>query len=207
MVRGYSSAGGVKKGQFSITIQRLTATLSTLDLPVALFGTSAYQAGYQSIIQAPATTALVITGGKENATNYGFVDFAYTVGGDTDIIRVKSSTLQYPELLNALNTDLLSYNSIKMTLAGNADVSQFNRSLFFKTNNIFGAKDSQNVDPASFIETSQLQSNLVELLIGGNLDKESAITFDLAPDAGLQITMTFFFDRFVNYQAEAVLGN
>lgn len=201
----YNAAAGALKGQFDVVVTRLTADVA-LNLPVAIFGTAALQAGYQSLLSLPAGATLAITAGLDNATNYGYVDFAYTVGGNTDIVRVTSTTLQYPELVAALMTDLLSYQSVKMTLSGNSDTSQFNQSITLATNNVLGSKSRDSITPASYISATQFQSNQVNLPIAGTLDKESAWTFDVVQDAAIEINFSFFFDNYTPYNAERVLG-
>lgn len=200
-----SAAPKALKGQFDINVERLTADVA-LDLPVVIFGTAAYQAGYQSLISVPATASLAIKGGLDNSTNYGFVDFAYTVGGNTDIVRLSSTTLQYPELLAALMTDLLQYETIKMTLSGNSDTSQFNKSLTFATNNVLGSKNRDTATPASYVSPNQFQSNQVQLPIAGTLDKESSIIFDVVQDAAIKINFSFFFSSYIPYSAPRVLS-
>lgn len=203
----YSSIkNAATRGQFTLKVTRLTANIAQ-PLPVALFGTSAYQAGYQSEISAPAGLTLTVVGGTANAAaGYANVDFSWTDGANTDIVRVQCPTVQYPVLLNALNTDLLEYSSIKLFLSGASDQSQFNNSLYFKTTNLFGSRSEQNIEPASAIETTQLQTNQVDLLVNGTLDKESSIVTDMNAEAGLSYGITFFFNRFIKYNAAALLG-
>lgn len=202
----YNAAAGALKGQFDVVVTRLTAAVAA-NLPVAIFGTAALQAGYQSLLSLPTgVTGLTISAGLDNTTNYGYIDFSYTDGTNTDIVRVTSTTLQYPELVAALMTDLLSYQSVKMTLSGNSNTNQFNQSITLATNNVLGSKNRDTITPAAYISATQFQSNQVNLPIAGTLDKESAWTFDVVQDAAIEINFSFFFDNYTPYNAERVLG-
>lgn len=203
---GYSSnmSRGVT-AQFDVNVKRLTTNLSQ-DLPVALFGTSALQAGYQSVIPVPSGLTLTVTAGL-TASDRGKVIFSYTDGTNTDIVEVTSTTIQYPELVSALNVDLLEYNQIKVSLAGNgSDVSQFNKSIEFAVNNLFGSKSRDTITPAAYVRSGQFQANQVDLPVTGKLDKETSFLVKVVPIANLEINFSMFVGRYVAYNAGSVLG-
>lgn len=199
---GYSkSATPGIKGEFDVIVERVGADIN-VPLPFALFGSSALQSGYQSILSIPSGLTLEIQAGLMNTGDYNRVDFIYSDGVDTDIVRLTSSTLQYPELLDATKTDLLRYMNIKMQLSGMSDETQFNQSVLFTNNSIFGDKSVKTLNPASFKKSSQFQNNQIDLAVSGKIDKEAAILSKIVAQAGGQINFSFYFDMYLRYNAE-----
>lgn len=199
--KGYSGAALGIKAQFAITVERLTNNISQ-ELPFALFGANALKAAYRSVLRTPNGLDLTVTAGLGNSNDSSAVDFLYDDGGgNSDIIRVRSSTAPYSQMVDASAVDLMRYSKVKMSLTGLADQSQFNNNVRFIDSAIFGEVSEQTIDPASYISVMQQQANQVDLPVSGLLDKETSVVSDFVDDTG-KIQFSFYFDQFRRFKAE-----
>ena len=185
------------KGDFNIEVERLTASLNQ-NLPFAIFGPAALRSGYDSSISVPNGLTLTVSEGINNAAGVdSAVDFSFTDGTNTDIVRVTSSTLSYPQLLSLLQTDVLQLQQVKMSLTGNgSDTSQFNVNLDLRQDNVFGGQSKNTMQPATYLRSSQFQGNQIDIPLAGTVDRETVVASSIKPTANLIISFAFYFDGY-----------
>lgn len=194
---GYNS--GAVKAQFDVNVERKSANIAQ-KLPFAFLGANSLVSGYQSILSIPNGLTLEVNSGL-GASDYGITTLTFDDGsGNSDIIEISSSTIEYPELLESSKMDLIQYSGIKMVLSNNMDTSQFNERLLFLNSSIFGNKRENPTNPAAYVSKNQNQNNQVDLPLTGDIDKNTAIVSNFRNETGI-ISFNFYVTRFALWNA------
>lgn len=88
---------------------------------------------------------------------------------------VRSQNVAYASLLSAANSNTFELNLLRYTVTlGQED--QFNNTVFLTELSMFGKYTSDNLEPTSFIAPEQDQSNIADIDIRINVDKNKGIT-------------------------------
>jgi hypothetical protein len=182
---------------FGITVTRVTATIAQ-PLPFAIFGQQDYQNGYRNVIGGLLPTGVTLStvrGGEVNGLA-NQVEFTYTQGANTDIVRVTSDTYPYPSLLESSGTDLLRMSKIRMELSDATQANQFRQEMQSFSNSPFGKGTSNKISPTSFRTPQQFQTGIVDLDLVIDIDKETALYGRILNVTNFSVTFNSFVEKF-----------
>lgn len=165
-------------------------------LPYFMFGHSDYHGGYKGLIgQLPVSTTNWTIGepfiyGKDASTIEIAIDStvkAKLVRGDMVIpftsalpgtgtttlalVIVRSSTVSYGTLLNALSSDIFAINKIRYTVpsTGATDLAQYDNDILLFTQSLFGKLESDNYPPTAARSPENQQANILDIMFEGEV--------------------------------------
>jgi hypothetical protein len=177
-----------------ITVTRLTNTIAE-SLEFALFGQNQFSTKYDGIIQLSSGMTLVI-----DTTDPNQVDFVFTKGANTDIVRVTSSQLPYLSFLDSLASDMFQSDKIRYSLGDATQLVQFSKAIFFVNRSLFGNSGRVPLPVNSFKDPFQQQNGIIDLgtdlkPLKMKVDKNSTLVTSIIPVAGFNFTMSFFVNK------------
>jgi hypothetical protein len=193
----------------SLTAAALLAAQPTLanKLPVFLFGNSDFAGGFTKLKSLFTLTnwtygAPFIYGKDYPFTKFGALDatakavlsdgdlvipFEYEAGA-TDYVAfaiVRCSQVGYGTLLDALNSDMFTLNTLRYIMSDTSAVglAQYNNNINIMKQSLFGKFDSDFVSPNSFKLPEQQQSGIIDIPLIKGVDKQIALATYINYDA------------------------
>ena len=192
----------VNSGTYTqITGATLSANLKT-QLPYFVWGHTDFHSGYKALIgQLPLPTSDWEYGapfiyGKDASTIEIAIDStvkATLQRGDMVIpftsalpgtgtttlalVVIRSSTVGYGTLLNALSSDIFAINKIRYVVAstGATDIAQYNNDILLFSQSLFGKLETDSYPPNSSRSPENQQSDIIDILLNQNIDKARAL--------------------------------
>lgn len=193
--------------QLSINIKRVTATISE-NLPFVIFGRTSLKNYYKNQIVNPLLPSGVT---YSNLTVAAFatsdkVIFEYTQALNTDTVEVtlQNSNITYPELLEALYTNMFEIGKIRHVISDTttgAALAQQNLGLFFFKNTMFGKTESNTLNPVDYKNPQQQQAGIIDIPETFRVDQERGIAGGIVPVAGQTLTLSLFISNTVQNKA------
>lgn len=190
--------------QINIVITRNSANVpNTLSIPI--FGLQDSMNVYQSLVTPPSGYAFALQGGLYGGL--GFVgpnsqyNFYYTNISNTSIwdrTSVSCNEIQYPSLVSATQTDVFRLSKIRYSVNNTTPqgLAQFNNAIKVIKRNMFGRYEQQNLSVQSQKNPNQFQTGIIDLDYTIDIDKETSLVVDVAPLAGLEVTLSAFITKF-----------
>lgn len=212
-MRGGNMRGALKQNgasykpqaaQFDIVIERLTANLDYA-LPVFVFGSQHFIGGYKGVLDVPSGLTLQVKAGIVGHTTSAFeyVDFEYSDGTDTDIVRVKTNSgAPYPSFLMANLTDLFFINGMRYSISDTTQLGQLSQSFIEVEKSLFGKASENPISITSFKDPKQFQSGIIDVPYQGGIDKEKGFLVDIIAEANFAVTLSVAvqkFEQLANY--------
>lgn len=211
------SDGVVEAAQFDVIVERLTANIAEV-LPVPLFGAANLESGLQGDISnylASSATSLVgiqygnvfIGTGDEtitaNLTASNKLRLQYKNGNALDIIEVTCTSVPYPQFVISTFADIFTLSKLRVTISDATKVNQFSQRMVFTRKSIFGKAMQNPLGATAFSSPFQLRTDIVDVNVNDNIDKESTIWTGIIAEAAFQITYSVFVQRFVKLSSRS----
>lgn len=193
--------------QLSINIKRVTAAIPD-NLPFVLFGRTSLKNYYKNQIVNPLLPSGVT---YTNLSVAAFatsekVIFEYTAGAAVDTVEVtlQNSNITYPELLEALYTNMFEIGKIRHVISNTttgAALNQQNLGLFFFKNTMFGKTESNTLNPIDYKNPQQQQAGIIDIPETFRVDQERGIAGGIVPVVGQTLTLSLFISNTVQNKA------
>lgn len=184
----------VGAAQFDLVVTRVSANIA-LNLPFALFGVQSAQSAFTGLVTAPATTTLTSVLYGTNATLPTALEFTYTQGMASDIVRITCNQVSYPEFLQGLANVNYRLSKIRYRISA-ASPTQFSTPFNVTSRSIFGKLTQNNISVSSYLAPDQFQSTVIDLPVILDMTSESAIVGEILDSAGFQVTVSCFVEAF-----------
>lgn len=198
LLKYFSVVGGVYT---SLTAAQLLAAQPGLanQLPAFLFGNSDYAGGFKKLKSLfpltnweygnsfvygkdfPNSFYGALDATAKNSLIYGdLVQTFYYEAGATDYVAfciVRCTQVGYATLLDALNSDMFTLNTIRYILSDTsaAGLEQYNNNINIMKQSLFGKFDSDFVSPNSFKLPEQQQTGIIDIPLVKGIDKQVAL--------------------------------
>lgn len=207
--------GQIEAAQFDIIVTRLTAAIAEV-LPFPLFGAATLESGLQQDVGnylASSNTSLVgiqygmafIGSGDETITpvlsSSNKLRLQYKNGSDLDIIEITCTSVPYPQFVQSTFSDIFTLNKIRMTISDSSLVNQFSQQMVFTRKSIFGKFVSNPLTATAFSSPFQLRTDIVDVNVNDNVDKETAIWCKILATADFSITYSVFVQKYTKLSA------
>jgi hypothetical protein len=193
--------------QLSINIKRVTNTISE-NLPFVIFGRTSLKNYYKNQIVNPLLPSGVTYSNLSVAAfaTSDKVIFTYTQALNTDTVEVtlQNSNITYPELLEALYTNMFEIGKIRHVISDTttgAALAQQNLGLFFFKNTMFGKTESNTLNPVDYKNPQQQQAGIIDIPETFRVDQERGIAGGIVPVAGQTLTLSLFISNTVQNKA------
>lgn len=154
-------------GDLNLTVTREGVNID-YPLPFVLFGSSDYTTGYLSTIRAfltgiPGTPTLVVS--QSNTT--GDVLFTYTVGENSDVVRVANlGNVNYAAFLAQMNQNYFKTKYVLVSISNEAyNLTQFAQPLFYGLLSALGMKGANQLVFRSRTNSWQFRKDRVEVVM------------------------------------------
>ena len=162
--------------QITINVRRVTANIAQA-LPYVIFGAGMASNGYRRLIGGLLTGGTVLTSvevGESDGEPEALV-LTYTNGVDVDRVEVTCNAAPYPEVLESTITDQLYLDRVRLRISNPTLQAQFDSDIFVPVRNMWGTQNSRTFSPGAFISPEQFREGIVDVNLGINIDKETAI--------------------------------
>jgi hypothetical protein len=193
--------------QLTINVKRITNTIAE-NLPFVVFGRTSLKNFYKNQIVNPLLPSGVT---YNNLTVAAFatsekVIFEYTQALNTDTIEItlQNSNITYPELLEALYTNMFEIGKIRHVISdtsSGAALNQQNLGLFFFKNTMFGKTESNTLNPLDYKNPQQQQVGIIDIPETFRVDQERGIAGQMVPVAGQTLSLSLFISNTVQNKA------
>jgi hypothetical protein len=205
---GSQTAGaGRSVAQLTINVKRVTNTIAE-NLPFVLFGRTSLKNYYKNQLVNPLLPSGV---SYSNLTVAAFatsekVIFEYTQGLNVDTVEVtlQNSNITYPELLEALYTNMFEIGKIRHVISDTSSgkaLSQQNLGLYFFKNTMFGKTESNTLNPLDYKKPEQQQNGIIDIPETFRIDQERGIAGALVDVAGQTLSLSLFISNTVQNKA------
>lgn len=193
------------KAQFDLNIRSWTFNGGAGDwsgkVPVFLFGVSDRDGNYRkglgllplpsNITFSGATVYPDLPGGFGAGLTVAQVgdlvlSFLHSNGSRCCII-INCSQVAYCTLLAATNSDRFMINLIRYSLPSTIILTQFNEAIKVSVQSLFGKSSDDSINPLSYKNPNQNQSNLIDILAGVSINKRTELLTYVSPIVGAPI--------------------
>jgi hypothetical protein len=210
MIRESAAQGGFGLGkqtgtptsaaQTTITATRASRNI-TQPLPVPIFGaidaSGNFVRSLQGLLPAGVTVAAAY---GQNAGRPNDLQLTYTSGANVDIIRVTCTTISYPTFLESTITDFFRIDKLRYSLSANQP-TQFEQPHQIVKISMFGKNDVNTFNPGSYFDPRQFQNQVIDVPTVFDVDKETALVFNMIDVAGFSVSFTTFISKFKRQNA------
>ena len=208
--------GAVEAAQFDVIVHRLTANIAEV-LPVPLFGAANLESGLQGDVQnylASSATALVgiqygnvfIGTGDEtitpNLVSSNKLRLQFKNGADLDVIEITCTSVPYPQFVMSTFSDIFTLSKLRVTIGDATKTNQFSQRMVFTRKSIFGKAMQNPLGATAFSSPFQLRTDIVDVNVNDNVDKESTIWTGILAEVGFTVTYSVFVQRFVKLSSK-----
>lgn len=184
----------VGAAQFDLVITRVSANIA-LNLPFGLFGIQAAQSAYTALVTPPTGVTLTSVLYGSNAALPTSMDFTYTQGMASDIVRISCNQVSYPEFLQGLSNVNYRLSKLRYRISAAAP-TQFSTPFNVVSRSIFGKTTQNNISVSSYLAPDQFQSTVIDLPVTLDMTSESSIIGDIINTAGFQVTISCFVEAY-----------
>jgi len=115
------------------------------------------------------------------------------LGGIWGVIRVRCEDIAYGTFLYSFVSDLIHINTIRY-IVPQANINQFDNTLTFAYQSLFGKTFSDTLDPRLFITARDTQPNICDIPVGLPVDKRMMFNFQMNFDCP-HIDMVLFVNK------------
>ena len=183
------------KAQANFSVTRLTSSIAGVNLPVVLFGAVESLSQYRRLITLPAgitlTSVAASAGGQA-------LDFTYTDGTNTDVVRVSCAEVPYPSFLGFVaGGDMFIMGAIRYRLNTATLIDQFNQEMRMTRASVFGAINQNPVNVAAYDTPETLKTYIVDVLQNFDIDKETSVVTSIIPSGTSGTPFSFTISGFI----------
>lgn len=193
--------------QLTINIKRVTATINE-NLPFVLFGRTSLKNYYKNQIVNPLLPSGVTYSNLSVAafatSEKVIFEFTQALNTDTVEVTLQNSNITYPELLEALYTNMFEIGKIRHVISdtsSGAALNQQNLGLYFFKNTMFGKTESNTLNPLDYKRPEQQQVGIIDILETFRIDQERGIAGQLVPVVGQTVSLSLFISNTVQNKA------
>jgi hypothetical protein len=204
---GQTAGEGRSVAQLTINVKRITSSIAE-NLPFVLFGRTSLKNYYKNQIVNPLLPSGV---SFTNLTVAAFatsekVIFEYTQGANVDTVEVtlQNSNITYPELLEALYTNMFEIGKIRHVISDTSSgkaLGQQNLGLYFFKNTMFGKTESNTLNPLDYKKPEQQQNGIIDIPETFRIDQERGIAGALVDVTGQTLSLSLFISNTVQNKA------
>lgn len=207
--------GQVEAAQFDVIVKRLTANIDEV-LPVPLFGAANLESGLQnsigSYLESSATSLVAIQYGNvfistgdetmtPNLTASNKLRLQFKNGANLDIVEVTCTSVPYPQFVMSTFSDIFTLSKMRITISDGTKTEQFSNAMEFTRKSIFGKALQNPLGATAFSSPFQQRTDIIDVNISDNVDKESTVWTSIIPIEGFKVTYSIFVQRFSKLSA------
>jgi hypothetical protein len=210
MIRQAAAEGGfglgkqqgtpVSAAQTTITATRASRNI-TLPLPVPVFGAIDAEGNFIRSLNGLLPTGVTVSAAYgQNAARPNDLQLTYTQGANVDIITVTCTTIAYPTFLQSTITDYFRVDKMRYSLSANQP-TQFEQPHQIVKISMFGKNDVNTFNPSTYFDPRQFQNQVIDVPTVFDVDKETAMVFNMIDVAGFSVSFTVFISKFKRQNA------